>query len=96
MPTTNAVAGQVELNNMDDSKRAANNAVYKVNKEQLIKLIECYRQRKYVEDIDYIKDELNGSVGLQDALAVSVEFGVHTASLDTREATFGTNYKEGP
>ena len=81
---------------MDDSKRAANNAQYKVNREQLIKLVECYRQRKYIEDIQYIQDELNGSVGLQDALGVSVEFGVHTSSLDTREACFGTNYKEGP
>jgi len=46
---------------MDDSLRAANKAQYKVSRDQLITLIEAYRQRKYVEDIQYLKDELNGS-----------------------------------
>lgn len=49
---------------MDDSLRAANKTQYKVNKDQLIKIIECYRQRKYIEDITYLKDELNGTLGL--------------------------------
>ena len=46
---------------------------YKVNKDQLIQLVEKYRQRKYIEDITYLKDELNGTAGLQDALDVNLE-----------------------
>jgi hypothetical protein len=46
---------------MDDSVRAAAKANYKVNKDQLIKLIEKYRTRTYIDDIQYLKDELNGS-----------------------------------
>ena len=41
---------------MDDQVRAANNANYKVTKDQLIKLVECYRQRTYIEDLEYIHD----------------------------------------
>jgi hypothetical protein len=87
---------------MTDAQRAANKERYlsmfneKINREQLIKLIECYRQRKYIEDIEYLQNDLGGSNGLRDALSVSVEFGVETPSLEAREAVFGTNYKEGP
>jgi len=49
---------------MDDSVRAANKAQYKVSRDQLINLIEAYRTRTYVEDVQYIKDELNGSQGI--------------------------------
>ena len=55
-------AQTVEL--QDDSVRAANKMQYKVNKDQLIQLVEKYRQRKYIEDITYLKDELNGTAGL--------------------------------
>jgi len=63
---------------MDDSLRAANKTQYKVSKEELIKLIECYRQRKYIEDLTYLKDELNGSIGIAEALDVVVEQGTTT------------------
>jgi|TARA_B110000285_G_C15132459_1_gene624589 Ca2+-transporting ATPase len=81
---------------MDDSKRAANNLQYKVTKDSLIKVIECYRQRKYIEDITYIKDELNGSDGLRDALQTSIEFGATTLSIEGRKMAFGSNHKDGP
>jgi len=81
---------------MDDSKRAANNLQYKVSKEVLIKVIEAYRQRKYIEDITFIKDELNGSDGLRDALQTSIEFGATTLSIEGRKIAFGSNFKEGP
>ena len=92
----NNVDGQTELSNMDDSKRAAANLQYKVTKESLIKVIECYRQRKYVEDVQYIKDELNGSDGVRDALQTSVEFGATTLSIEGRKVAFGSNHKDGP
>jgi hypothetical protein len=88
--------GQTELANIDDAKRAATNTQYKVTKESLIKVIECYRQRKYIEDITYIKDELNGSDGLRDALQTSIEFGATTLSIEGRKVAFGSNHKDGP
>lgn len=69
---------------MDDSKRAAANLQYKCTKEQLIEIVEKYRQRSYIEDLTYIKDELNGSEGLRTALQTSVEFGAETLSIDGR------------
>jgi len=65
----------------DDSVRAANGSQFKVNKQQLMDLVEKYRQRKYIEDITYLKDELNGSVGLQDALNVTLDSGTSANSL---------------
>ena len=46
---------KADIGVMDDEDRAANNANYKVTKQQLIDLIENYRQRKYVEDINYLQ-----------------------------------------
>lgn len=75
---------------MTDAERASNNQKYvsmftNVNREQLIKLVECYRQRKYIEDIEYLQNDLGGSNGLRESLHVSVEFGVETPSLEARE-----------
>jgi hypothetical protein len=39
-------------------------------------LVEKYRQRKYVDDIDYIKNELKGIQGLLEALDVTLEKGI--------------------
>ena len=50
--TTGKEGGGIEM--MADHDRAANNANYKVNKQQLIDLIENYRQRKYIEDLNYL------------------------------------------
>jgi hypothetical protein len=44
-------------------------------------LVEKYRQRKYVDDIDYIKCELKGIGGLQEALDVSLDKGITQASV---------------
>jgi Ca2+ transporting ATPase len=80
----------------DDSVRAANGSQFKVSKQQLINLVEAYRTRTYIEDIEYLKDELNGSLGLQEALNVTLDSGTTAQSLEIREKVFGTNYKEGP
>lgn len=48
-------------------------------------MVECYRQRKYIEDIEYLQNDLGGSNGLRESLSVSVEFGVETPSLEARE-----------
>ena len=36
---------------MVDSVKAANNLNFKVNKDQLIAVVEAYRKRTYIEDI---------------------------------------------
>lgn len=93
MPTTHP-AGEAEL--MDDSVRAAQNANFKVTKSQLIGVVEAYRRRKYVEDLDYIKTELNGTAGLLEALDSNATTGVSANSLAIREKVFGTHYKPPP
>jgi hypothetical protein len=44
-------------------------------------LVEKYRQRKYVDDIDYIKGELKGINGLLEALDVTLEKGITLESI---------------
>lgn len=58
---------------MDDASRAAAQANFKVQKQQLIDVVECYRQRKYVEDLDYIEEKLNGVQGICEGLDVNIE-----------------------
>jgi hypothetical protein len=70
---------------MDDSKRAANHANFKVNRQQLIDLIECYRQRKYVEDIEYIQTTLKGIPALLEALDVNPTTGISSKDLKIRD-----------
>ena len=91
---TNKNVAEVEM--MDDSSRAANNANYKVSKQQLIDVIECYRQRKYVEDLEYIKNELHGMDSLLEALDVTQDSGISAMSLGTRNAVFGNHDKAMP
>jgi beta-lactamase class D len=69
---------------MDDSSRAAHNANFKITKQQLVNAIECYRQRKYVEDIDYIKNDLKGIDSILEALDVSPDSGISATSLEVR------------
>jgi hypothetical protein len=42
----------------------------------LIALVEKYRQRKYVDEIDYLKNELKGINGLLEALDVTLDYGI--------------------
>jgi magnesium-transporting ATPase (P-type) len=80
---------------MDDSVRAqAHN--FKVTKEQLIKLVECYRQRTYVEDLDYIQDALQGPAQLLASVDCSADQGIQTSTCDARVACFGSNHKDPP
>jgi hypothetical protein len=86
--------GQVEM--MDDSARAASNSNFKVSKQQLVDVIECYRQRKYVEDIEYIKNDLKGIESLLEALDVNPQVGISATSLEARNQAFGNHLKELP
>jgi hypothetical protein len=63
----------VELPEMNDEARAKAKADFKFSKDQLINIVEKYRQRKYVEDLEYIKDGLGGVESLLDGLNVHPE-----------------------
>ena len=81
---------------MVDSVKAANNLNFKVTKDQLMSIVEGYRKRTYIEDINIITQELKGEQGLLDALNVDVETGISSTSLSAREQVFGTNHKDPP
>lgn len=90
---TKAPEGEVQ---MQDHVRAAANGKFKVSKQQLIDLVEKYRQRTYVEDIEYIEGNLQGMDSLCEALDVNINAGISTRDLQIREDVFGTNYKAPP
>jgi len=87
---------QAELELMEDSVRAASMGQFKVTKDQLIALIEKYRQRKYIDDLDYIAQELQGMDNLLEALDINVSTGISINSTGARERCFGTHFKEPP
>ena len=59
-------------------------------------MVECYRQRKYVEELDYLKNEMNGPKTLCEALDVNPETGINTNSAEIRTSVFGTHHKDPP
>ena len=84
----------MEMADIDKAKMHAN---FGTDKAKLIKIVEGYRQRKYVEDIDIIKADYKNTEGLLRALQVeNWRRGISANSLNIRESIFGTNYKEPP
>lgn len=81
---------------MDDSSRAAIAANFRVSKQQLVDVIEKYRQRTYVEDIEMITGELKGIESLLEALDVDPQVGISATTLDARNQAFGNHMKELP
>jgi hypothetical protein len=55
--TTAAGAGAVEMN---DSYRAEKKSSFAYTDEQLKKIIDLYKERKYVEELEYIDRDLEG------------------------------------
>lgn len=53
-------------------------------------------QRKYVEDLDYIQGKLQGVAALMEALDTSLDNGISTDSLASRDQCFDSNFKEPP
>jgi len=83
--------------NIDDAARAKTGINdFKVTKQQLIDVIECYRQRKYVEELSYITDKLGSVESILQALNVDPEHGITADSLEARKAAFGDHTKERP
>lgn len=44
--------------------------------EDLVNLVEKYRQRVYCDDIEYLEHDLRGLVGLQEGLKTDFEKGL--------------------
>jgi hypothetical protein len=51
----------------------------------LIEVIECYRQRKYIEELTYIKEKLGGIDAVLEGLNVKPEEGITVDSLEARK-----------
>ena len=64
--------------------------------EKLVDLVECYRDRKFDEDIQKLKDEFGGMEGIADKLKTSLSKGLLGDDLLKREVEFGTNKKDPP
>lgn len=89
--------GSTELTAVDDSKRAAMSANFKVTKDQLMDIVDSYLKRKYVEDLDSIKAVIGNSTdAITGALQVDQKQGINASSLDMRTAVFGTHHKDPP
>lgn len=80
---------QIQLKNTKNSDFA-------FDRNQLKKVVDFYKERKYCEDIDYIQNELNGVDNLLDGLRTNLETGVSTDSLASRENAFGTHKRDPP
>ena len=59
-------------------------------------IIEKYRQRKYVDELDYIKSKFGGVTGLLDGIKVNPDSGLETNDLYKYEREFGSHYKSPP
>ena len=81
---------------MNDSFRAKSGANFKILPDQLKKVIDIYKERKYVEDLDYIAEGLGGRAKLLEGLETSMEMGISNNSCEARTIAFGTHKREAP
>jgi magnesium-transporting ATPase (P-type) len=61
----------------------------------MMSIIDAYRKRKYVDDIEIIK-KLGGTSALLKGLDSDNKKGISKSSMDEREKAFGSHYKEPP
>ena len=72
------------------------NTKFSVKLNELVELVETYRNRKFDEDLKSIKGDFGGVDGLAQKLYSSTENGINGDDLDERDKAFGTNAKEPP
>lgn len=68
----------------------------KIFLDQLVELVESYRNRQFDEDIQKLKDEYGGTEGVAEKLKTSLTNGLVGDDLLRREDVFGTNKKDPP
>lgn len=93
MTTSAPAPGAVEMN---DSMRAEKNSNYVYDRHQLKKIVDLYKERTYVEELDYIGNDLGGISKLCEGLNTTLEGGIATLSQMGREEAFGTHAKPPP
>lgn len=57
-------------------------------------MVDAYRQRKFIEELEIIRDAHKGTEGMLKALDTSVSDGFKTPSLEERRRVFGHNEKD--
>lgn len=62
----------------------------------LIEVVECYRNRKFDEDLKYINGNLGGVEGLAGKLKTSISDGITGHDVHLRDEQYGSNKKEPP
>lgn len=90
------MATKKEGTEMNDSFRAASGANYRYSADTLKKTIDIYKERQYVEDLDYVAETLGGPSKLLEGLDTSLASGISAATLDARAVAFGTHKREPP
>ena len=72
------------------------NGKFNFSKQSLKKVVDLYKERKYVEELNYINDTLGGMENILNGLQTTVQNGVCEHTLEDRTMQFGTHYKEPP
>lgn len=72
------------------------NENFGVTLEQMVELVEAYRNRKFDEDLKMIQTNFEGIEGLANKLNTDIHNGLKCHDLDIRDEYFGSNNKEPP
>ena len=67
---------------------------FSITLDQLVSVVENYRNRKFDEDITVLKHKHEGIDGLWDRLKTSIKGGIDVMTLQDREDDFGSNKKD--
>ena len=72
------------------------NTKFKIKMNDLVNLVEEYRNRKFDEDLKMLKDTFGGVEGIAEKLFSSTTDGIMGDDLDERDLAFGSNAKDPP
>jgi hypothetical protein len=67
------------------------NEDFEVEMEQLIELVELYRNRKFDEDFQSIKENYQGAEGLAQKLKSNIKDGLSGDDFEERDLEYGSN-----
>lgn len=76
----------------DPDKEA--NTKFTITRQELVDLIELYRNREFDDDIKKLKTELGGPEGLAEKLFTDTRKGIVPSDLDERDRVYGSNAKD--
>ena len=79
-----------------DSEGQAINTKFNVKLQELVDLVELYRNRKFDDDLRSLKEDFGGVEGLAQKLFSNTQDGITGDDLEERDKAFGSNAKEPP